>query len=689
MRRILLPQAACRWRSILRACWLPSFPPRVDSLTDLPHTVIPLQFTAAGNLMLPYFRAGEPDQPLFCASGIAGTGARVWPVKSPKWMNVQTDQLSLSMQWIELHSDNSVPTLAGQKVKVEPYKHEVVEGITRTFRLLEKHWLTLLAKNGPLTAFRGLGSRTVFRDTQEYIDLLFWTTAPDILRSGAAYEVATEVFAARPPVFCNGAYFGDLIQKEKDSLWQRDIPIAVTPNNSRDMVLADGSHFGPTVPMSAWEQLLLRAHEWNATETDWQAGITKAMLSFAEEREPLPTHDLLAAAIQIGDALLDTVVLFGDEVAWITLHRGAGSQRVYPLQTNAWDFNGTAGAALFLAELARVSGQERFRSMALRAFRSAERTLRALRTTDWSKVVGLSGFHGVFGLIYALTRSSIALEDDSLLDQALAITLEITDEELRGEDNPDFLVGHAGALASLAELYRRRPHERLREQGRVCAEMITEAARSNGREGWQVRFFDRPLLGMGHGSAGIASALLLAEDMLGRDAMSEVRAALEHERSHFDVDKQRWPNLQRTDGHSMHGWCSGQAGIGLARLLALRRAGDRLGDERAAVEADLDTAISTATEELHAHRQHACCGDSGVIVLLCTAGRALNRPELLEQARKEAHAMLERARDHKAWRLQEFTERVPFPGILNGMSGIGLALLTVLDPKTSEFLTLC
>jgi lantibiotic modifying enzyme len=153
---------------------------------------------------------------------------------------------------------------------------------------------------------------------------------------------------------------------------------------------------------------------------------------------------------------------------------------------------------------------------------------------------------------------------------------------------------------------------------------------------------------------------------------------LEYEREFFDAKECDWPNLQLSleTPQFMTWWCAGAPGIGLARLSMREVPDSAIGDE-------IEAAIAATVRHLGSGAQHLCCGEAGRIVFLETAARMLNRPELKTQAKNAALGMVDAYAKCGFWKLQHFCERNIVPGLLDGISGIGLALLQVAAPEST------
>jgi lantibiotic modifying enzyme len=137
----------------------------------------------------------------------------------------------------------------------------------------------------------------------------------------------------------------------------------------------------------------------------------------------------------------------------------------------------------------------------------------------------------------------------------------------------------------------------------------------------------------------------------------------------------------------MTGWCAGAPGIGLALLGILARCSDNQFDD--ILMPEIEAACQATLRHLGTGLHHLCCGEAGRIIFLVTASQQLNRPELYQIACQATAEMLDFYEQKGFWKLQLMSARSIIPGLTDGIAGIGLALLTVIDPKnTSRFLTL-
>ncbi len=139
--------------------------------------------------------------------------------------------------------------------------------------------------------------------------------------------------------------------------------------------------------------------------------------------------------------------------------------------------------------------------------------------------------------------------------------------------------------------------------------------------------------GFGHGPAGTAVALW----RLGREREARALLSVARERA------------------KPGGWCCGDVGLALA-------------------EAEIEGASARPLPPLRRH--HLCCGEAGRIAVLARLGRK-------REARQAGRDLAAFYRAKGAFRFQGLYERPFVPGLMGGLSGIGLALLAALEPRAS------
>ena len=126
----------------------------------------------------------------------------------------------------------------------------------------------------------------------------------------------------------------------------------------------------------------------------------------------------------------------------------------------------------------------------------------------------------------------------------------------------------------------------------------------------------------------------------------------------------------------MAGWCSGAPGIGLALIAGLDS------QNCDSVRKDTENALAFTLNYPLDSSDHICCGNSGRLDFLIEAAVKLNRPELLEEARRRMMGMVIRKRQTGSYTLNNSsTGAVYNPSFFQGTAGIGYEILRCLAPK--------
>jgi type 2 lantibiotic biosynthesis protein LanM len=355
---------------------------------------------------------------------------------------------------------------------------------------------------------------------------------------------------------------------------------------------------------------------------------------------------------------------------WVTAFRAAGS--------NLYD--GTAGIGLFLARLARVTGDPIIRATAEAAL------AQALTAVDALAAGGEYGFYsGLSGIAWACREAGRLLEHEAIAARGEAALFAVA----RIAPNPqriDVINGSAGLIPILIEAAAGTQRDELIAAAVRHGEQLLDLA-ERGEKGWSWDTLNMPnerhLLGFAHGASGIALALAALAQAAGRaDFLVGAREALRYERAHFRAAEGNWPDLrsfsqpaQGGEPPCMVAWCHGAPGIGMARLWLHRllpQEPELLDEAQIAIQT---TAATLAPAPRGSGNFSLCHGDGGNADILLLAADLLDRPELRQRAEAVALSALDRF--EKAG--------IPWPcGVLNagetpnlllGLAGIGYFFL--------------
>jgi len=608
-----------------------------------------------------------------------------------------TDEIRFERRTAPMSGAKNRPSLDGREAELPDYGTELIAGFLRMLRLILEHRGELLADGGPLEAFRGAEVRVVFRPTMTYIELLAESLHPDVLGNALLRDRLLDslwVDVTRRP------YLAALIAAERADLSRGDIPLFTARPDSTDLWTAAGERLAGFFDASGLERARRNIERLSEADLEQQRfAITGCLTALDLSRqitlripyqlrptpEPAGRAPLLAAACSIGDRL-ETISFRGAQDAWwLTLAALAGERWSFA-SAQADLYQGVPGIVLFLAYLAEVSGEERYRDLARRGVVTLGSLLER-GALAW-RVPG--AWNGLGGVLYCLCHLAVLWRDEELLARAESFLPRLPELVARDE-RYDLIDGSAGCAAALLVLHRLRPGCGALDLAVLCGERLaagalsmSEATQGARGKAWPppVAGF-RPLAGYSHGAAGIAWSLLRLAAEAGEPRFRELAlAAIEYERSLYDPVQKNWPDF-RDDGSPvgvlhdldpfMSAWCHGAAGVGLARLGTL----DLLDD--AAVRGEIAVALETTLARGFGKNHSLCHGDLGNVELFLLAARRLGDPSLEEKAYRIAGGILASHADG-GWRFGMPRGAEP-PGLMIGLAGVGYGLLRLAAPE--------
>ncbi|NEX19927.1 hypothetical protein G3480_06300 [Thiorhodococcus mannitoliphagus] len=363
---------------------------------------------------------------------------------------------------------------------------------------------------------------------------------------------------------------------------------------------------------------------------------------------------------------------------------------------NATLYRGNTGVAIFLAEAAQLVDDPVLRQTSLGAMR---RALRIVREDPNAKNFGL--YSGVLGVAMCAARIGVLLDEPGLITEARRL---VCGAKGLGDANGEFDIigGAAGGILALIVIDALTADALSLDLATELGHWLCGTAEyTENACSWKSPTVQAQnnLTGYSHGTAGVAHALAELFVRTGERCFADIaRAALEYERSWFDIDLKNWPDFRLGAGRSRSGkaagtprhycstWCHGAPGIALSRVHAYAL----LGDQSSKAEAvDALTTTRASVQKSLASETGSLCLCHG---LLGNADILHSLAGTLEDAREiNQHVAASAIRDagrsvRKGLHNKGQADGDPGPGLMVGRAGIGYAFLRFANPGTPSLL---
>ncbi|MFE0495814.1 type 2 lanthipeptide synthetase LanM family protein [Streptomyces albidoflavus] len=600
--------------------------------------------------LLPQFLLG--DDSALDMSAVGGGRAALSPVALAGWADCGTDTMRLVRRPGRFRESANRPRLHGRPAEPAAYTAELREGFRAAYAALGEARAELLGPTGLLERFRRDEVRVVARPTAVYATLLDETTHPELMREAGARDAV--LARLRDGTLGRPALSG-LEDEEIAQLWSHDVPVFTVPAGGTALTGVTGRAVPGTVPLSGLARVTRKIAALDSVDRQDQEWVIRAAMVSASTapvhhpagagRGPRPAaapepERLLAAARSLGDQLVSLAYRTADRANWLGLELlGDRYWRLGPMPADL--AAGYCGPALFLAQLAGVTGVARYAETASAALAPVAGLLDALHEDPTAPpAVGSGAFAGLGGITYTLLETERLL-GEPVCAESLPAALRLLEAAAAGERETGVGAGTAGGLAVLLAAHRATGRqETLRAAGR-CAERLLAAGPPAG-----TGFLD--------GSAGTGWALLRYAERTGSPRIRE--AGLEALRAAVAL-------LPAAKDDAQGGWCHGRAGTALA-----------VADSPAALADPRLAAWLTTTAHLLRRAEprpddSLCHGEAGRLELLGHAALAGARAGLVHRT-----GVLLAAVEDDGPRCGT-PDHVPHAGLLTGLAGIGHGLL--------------
>jgi type 2 lantibiotic biosynthesis protein LanM len=652
--------------------------------------------------LLPRWELSADGRTAFHISGLGEPDEQELPVRTSRWVRVNTDRMALEFASARLRVQENVPRLDGTPLSLHEHSPQVVKGFRRMYRFLLDHRDALLGAE-PLRELAREQVRFVFRATKVYGLILRNLQHRRYLRDGVDRSIGLEQLgrAQVPPREAvdepdEKPLFWPVFRAERLAMERDDIPFFTARASSDALILSPSQEIEGCLQEPSFELVLRVLEGLDDDDLEQQVALIEGSLYAHLAREStvsspvpeVPEEDdsagphsdeaFVAPALDLAESIRSRAILAEDgSAAWIAPQYLVQAERyqLQPIDHNL--YGGTSGVALFLAAAEQFAPGAGYGELALAALGPLQGVMDR-RPDHLAGTMGIGGASGLGSVAYSLLHVSRLLDEPALLEVAHRVADLITEDLIASDRVLDVVGGAAGALLSLLALHGASPDRQILERAIACGERLIEArtATDAGLRAW-VTDDGRRTTGFSHGTAGIAYALLrLYEHTQDARLLEAAEEAIAYEDTQYSPENRNWVEF-REPGEPAYQWqwCHGAPGIGLARLGGLGVL------DTARVREDIELAVQTTLEFGVLGVDHPCCGNMGRAELLLSAGQRLARPELAEVARTNAWRVVSRAERTGGFFLHPMLPRqVDNPGFFQGKAGIGYELLRMTRP---------
>lgn len=583
------------------------------------------------------------------------------------------------------------------KINFESYKKEILEGFQELYGFFIENKMSLSTKS-PLITSSCIRTRYVYRATEVYQRIIDHAIKAENLSHGLLFSASLDLLA-RAHIKESGAdNFSSILEHELSSVHRLDIPVFYARTDSDHLYISEGVHI-PFFEKSGLELVKQGLKELNRESLAYELNILEGSIIAAELESGSGTYrdeltllnsgnrSLNLSYAQLAENIAQEILNLRTETKekydWLCLSfsQRTGRYQFGPVGFGLYD--GRVGISLFLAALFNTTGKKTYADHADKCLEPVLQVLQTSNEHEFSSIVysvGLGGVAGVGSLIYSLAEISKYTGKYFYKYVALKTAQKITSQMIRSDLFNDVVSGNAGLILSLLNLYKLEANQVLLDlsiqSGNKLVELIHKGIIDLDISSSKSRF----LTGFSHGAGGIGYSLIRLYRSTGESKFLEMGLkCINYEISHFDAKTISYSDFRHGENSNTppNSWCHGVSGILQSRLHIL----EELRKSEYSSE-EIDLGIEHLIDSDNFGVDHLCCGNSGRIDALLSAGIALDRPELIELAENRIKRMLFEASEKNGFRLNaQISSGFVNVGFFQGLSGIGYELLRINNPN--------
>lgn len=336
-------------------------------------------------------------------------------------------------------------------------------------------------------------------------------------------------------------------------------------------------------------------------------------------------------------------------------------------------YDGLAGMAVFMTELAARTEKEDYREMAAvlirRLFSYTDSIYKQRRTG-----LPTGAFAGEASILYTYLLLSIKIKKPVFQDY-LWRQGEITAQNLSDDKLYDVLDGNAGAVMVFLAVWKATGDKIFFNWARTAGDILLRRATVfEWGLGWKNSITEDVLTGFAHGTAGIMLALArLGQATKEKGYTQAAVLAWRHEMHYYRNELSDWADLRPSEAEKQDGkmaWCHGWGGIVMACLAAMPYLKESMETEDMAEMERILTQTKAKQKRLSSETAACLChGMAGNAAILYGVGKKEDAVCKLNRLAQQICAGKEDLQDCL------ITEECDNYGLMSGIAGIGYACL--------------
>ncbi|WP_317949400.1 type 2 lanthipeptide synthetase LanM, partial [Rossellomorea marisflavi] len=549
--------------------------------------------------------------------------------------------------------------------------------------VLLNHKAELIENNGIIDVFNGDTIRHITRPTAIYSNYLDAATHPKYLGSAKEREnLFGLLYGLHETLRAEGS--DSYIPYEISDLLKNDVPYFSHKANEKVVMHSNSEPILETFRHTAIERAKVVIER--LSEEDLQQQLRYIYLSLntlkgnLDESKPTSLHaeqpskevDLRQDIRKIAEDIISKASMHKGRPFWIT-NKLEGKKIIFStLQLDMYD--GLSGLGIFYAQAGRVLNDSKYTE-------TAHQILSIIQEIEQVYVEesdSISAYSGVGSLVHLYTYVGNLWGDDSLLENAEHLLVQISEKLIRNNHHlkTDFISGLAGLLKVATNLYSLRRSSAVND----CLQLIYSKLYNNCTLLLKGELqSDNVFAGFSHGFTGIAYSLsqYLKFSDEKEDVANLIKLLLNKENEYFVPEYNNWRDIRDNDREmSPKYWCHGSPGILLGRM--------KIQDE---IKMEFDNILKIeealmGTLDISNYNNHSIChGMMGNTLIL---DEYLNINEDVQACRilKEWKNNLGSPWVNAAYNEAELL------GLFLGESGFGYGLLKLEDKDVPSILTL-